>query len=63
MRFGGAGISLDVTAAWPVPADWPTVAMRERVALCAGSLELRSVDRATEQLHVTMPGTLEGALA
>ena len=63
VRFGGAGISLDVTAAWPVPADWPTVAMRERVALCAGSCELRSVDRVTEQLHVTMPGTLEGALA
>ena len=63
VRFGEAGISLDITAAWPVPADWPTVAIRERVALCSGSLELRAVDRVTEHLHVTMPGTLEGALA
>ena len=63
VRFGEADVSLAVTAAWPASAEWPTVAMEERVALCAGSVELRSVDHVTDRLLVRMPGTLEGALA
>ena len=63
LRFGEADIALDVTATWPAPVSWPTVAMRERAALCDGQLEVDSVDGTTERLRVRMPGILEGALA
>ena len=38
LRFSESDVALDVTANWPAPISWPTVAMRERVALCGGEL-------------------------
>jgi signal transduction histidine kinase len=63
ISFGDSDVALDVTARWPAPVSWPTVAMRERAALCGGEVTLDKVDSASEQLRVRMPGALEGALA
>lgn len=63
VSFGERDVALDVTARWPAPISWPTVAMRERVALCGGELALDKIDSASERLRVRMPGALEGALA
>jgi signal transduction histidine kinase len=63
ISFGANDVALDVTARWPAPVSWPTVAMRERVALCGGDVTLDKIDGASERLRVRMPGALEGALA
>jgi signal transduction histidine kinase len=63
VSFGERDVALDVTARWPAPISWPTVAMRERVALCGGELALDKIDSGSDRLRVRMPGALEGALA
>ncbi|MGO9753219.1 MAG: sensor histidine kinase [Solirubrobacteraceae bacterium] len=61
--FGEADLALDVTTGGLAPISWPTVTMRERVALCGGELELDPGNGERERMRVRMPGALEGALA
>ncbi|HEY2161704.1 MAG TPA: histidine kinase, partial [Solirubrobacteraceae bacterium] len=60
LGFDEAGISLAITGR--SSPSWPTVAMRERVALCDGEVHVDSVD-GSERLRVRIPDVLEGALA
>ena len=57
LGFSERDVELSVTASRP-DADWPTLTMRERVALCDG--ELRTADG---RLDVRLPRTFDGVLA
>lgn len=58
LDFAPGGVELEVSFPGAATAGWPTLAMRERVALCAGELHLDG-----ERLRVRLPRMLEGALA
>jgi signal transduction histidine kinase len=58
LTFAERDVELDVTSHSPPTVSWPTLAMRERVALCDGEFE------ADERgLHVRLPRAFEGVLA
>jgi signal transduction histidine kinase len=46
-----------------VSLDWPTLAMRERVALCEGEIDVDVTPSAGERLLVRLPRSFAGALA
>lgn len=54
LGFAEREVVLDVTANGGAPASWPTLAMRERVALCDGELET-----GPERMHVRLPRAFE----
>lgn len=58
LTFAERDLELDVTSHRPPTASWPTLAMRERVALCDGELEADE-----GRLRVRLPRAFEGALA
>lgn len=64
LRFGAEDIELAVTAWGAARLDWPTLAMRERVALCQGQVEVDALPgpRAGERLVARLPRAFEGAL-
>jgi signal transduction histidine kinase len=59
LRFGPEHL----TARCHGPSGWPTVAMRERVALCGGELDTKTAAEDGWQFVARMPRGLEGALA
>src|SRR4051794_14537393 len=61
LTFGDDSVDLLVTSASRQP-EWPTTAMRERVALCEGELELLR-DGDNDTLVVRLPRVLRGVLA
>ncbi len=63
LRFREEDLELRLTACCPGPNAWPTDAMRERIALCAGALEHGPVDEDGWQLIARMPRGLQGALS
>jgi signal transduction histidine kinase len=63
LRFGPEDITLAVTASNTVRLDWPTIAMRERVALCQGTIDVESLPGTGERLVIHLPCVLTGALA
>jgi signal transduction histidine kinase len=63
LRFGAEDITLAVTASNTVRLDWPTIAMRERVALCQGTIDVESLPGTGERLVIHLPCVLTGALA
>jgi len=63
LRFGSDDITLAVTASHTVRLDWPTIAMRERVALCQGTVDVESLPGTGERLVIHLPCVLTGALA
>ena len=63
LRFGESDVALDVTTRRPAPVSWPTVAMRERIALCDGQLEIDRMPGSAERLRVRLPAALDGVLA
>jgi signal transduction histidine kinase len=62
LRFGPEDITLVVTAQ-SVRLDWPTIAMRERAALCNGTIDVETLPGNGERLVVHLPCVLTGALA
>jgi signal transduction histidine kinase len=62
LRFGADDIELTVTGG-AAHLNWPTVAMRERVALCHGTVDVDSVPGAGERLVARIPRVFEGSLA
>ena len=62
LTFGDDDISLDVVTDGN-GAAWPTPAMHERAALCAGTLDVRPCLGDRERLRVWMPRLFDGALA
>lgn len=57
VRYTAEFVELDIAAPVTPSEDWPTAAMRERVALCQGTLT-----RETGKICVRLPRTLEGSL-
>ena len=63
LRFNSEDIKLTVTAPQTVRLDWPTIAMRERVALCNGTVEVETLPGTGERLVIHLPCVLTGTLA
>ncbi len=63
LRFGDHDVELTVTSAGGVSLGWPTLAMRERVALCEGEIDVDFTPSAGERLLVRLPRSFAGALA
>jgi signal transduction histidine kinase len=63
LRFGEDELELRVTARCVGPSEWPTNAMRERVALCGGQLYNEAPDEHGWQFATRMPRRMQGALA
>jgi signal transduction histidine kinase len=57
LTFAEADVELDVTSYSAPAASWPTLAMRERVALCDGEVEADE-----GRLRVRLPRAFEGVL-
>jgi signal transduction histidine kinase len=58
LTFAERDLELDVSAHGAPAVSWPTLAMRERVALCVGELEADE-----GRLRVRLPRAFEGVLA
>ncbi len=63
LRFGEEDLELRLIARCPGPSCWPTLAMRERVALCDGELRDNAHNDDGWQFAARMPRGLQGALA
>ena len=63
LRFREEDLELRLTASCQGPNEWPTDAMRERIALCDGTLDNEVLDEDGWQLVARMPRGLQGALA
>ena len=63
LRFRDHDVELTVTSAGVVSLGWPTPAMRERVALCEGEIDVDVTPGAGERLLVRLPRSFAGALA
>jgi signal transduction histidine kinase len=62
VTFGPDDVALEVTTPGP-HLLWPTVAMRERVALCNGTIDVVRVAGRGERLAVLLPRVFEEVLA
>lgn len=63
LRFAVEHVELTVTAAGDDPFDWPTIAIRERVSLCEGTIAVEALPDARRCLTVRLPRVPTGALA
>jgi signal transduction histidine kinase len=63
LRFGEHDVELMVSTAGVASLSWPTLAMRQRVALCQGEIEVDVTPNAGERLVVRLPRAFAGALA
>ncbi len=61
LHFGSDDIELDVTSCGAPRLDWPSIAIRERVALCQGVVDVNIVPGTGERLVVRLPRVFEGA--
>lgn len=63
LRFGEHDVELRVTSAGVASLSWPTLTMRERVALCEGEIEVDVTPSAGKRLVVRLPRAFARALA
>ena len=63
LRFGADDIELSVTSPNRMHLDWPTLAMRERAALCRGTAAVERAVGAGERLVVRLPRVFDEAVA
>lgn len=63
LNFGSDDIELGVTSRGRPRLDWPSIAIRERVALCQGVVDIDILPDAGERLVVRLPRAFEGANA
>jgi signal transduction histidine kinase len=63
LHFGAADVELEVTHRGGPRLDWPSIAVRERVALCQGVVDVEIVAGTGERLVVKLPRVFEGAFA
>jgi signal transduction histidine kinase len=63
LQFGADDVELAVTSYGGARLDWPTIAIRERVALCQGVVDVDIVPDGGERLVVQLPRVFEGAFA
>lgn len=62
LRFGEQDVELTVTTTAASSLSWPTPAMRERVALCDGAIDVEMAPSAATRLRVRLPSSFDGAL-
>ncbi len=62
LRFGEQDVELSVTTTAANSLSWPTPAMRERVALCDGAIDVEMAPSAATRLRVRLPSTFDRAL-
>lgn len=62
LRFGEQDVELTVTTTAANSLSWPTPAMRERVALCDGGIDVDIAPSAATRLRVRLPNTFDGVL-
>jgi signal transduction histidine kinase len=62
LRFGQQHVELTVTTTAANSLSWPTPAMRERVALCDGAIDVNIAPSNQARLRVRLPSTFDGAL-
>jgi signal transduction histidine kinase len=63
LRFGENDVELLVAGDFATEQEVPNLAMRERVALCEGRLDLEPVDDRRQRLRVQLPRVFEGVYA
>jgi signal transduction histidine kinase len=63
LRFRDDDVELDVTFGAAARLHLPTMAMRERVALCQGTVDVDVLPGAGERLAIRMPRLFDGVLA
>ena len=63
LRFGEADLELHLTAECDGPSVWPTLVMRERVALCGGALHPGRPNPAGWRFDARLPRGLQGGFA
>ena len=63
LHFGADDIELSVTSRGAPRLDWPSIAVRERVALCQGVVDVDIVPGTGERLVVKLPRVFEGEFA
>lgn len=63
LRFRDDDIELALTSHGAARLDWPTITMRERVALCQGDLDVDVVPGTGDRLVVRLPRIFEGTQA
>jgi signal transduction histidine kinase len=63
LRFTDGGVELEISAPGSdIAPQWPTLAMRERAAICAGTVNSHALQH-SRQLSVKLPRRFEEALA
>ncbi|MGO9752660.1 MAG: sensor histidine kinase, partial [Solirubrobacteraceae bacterium] len=62
LRFGEQDVELTVTTTAANSLSWPTPAMRERVALCDGAIDVDTAPSTATRLRVRLPSTFDQAL-
>jgi signal transduction histidine kinase len=62
LRFSQDQLELRLTAHCQEPSGWPTVAMRERVAMCDGEFDTHARSQGGWHFNAVMPYELQGAL-
>lgn len=63
LHFGSDDVSLNITSVGAPRLEWPSMAVRERVALCQGVVGVDIVPGTGERLVVTLPRVFEGSFA
>jgi signal transduction histidine kinase len=63
LHFGADDVELEMTSHGGARLDWPSIAVRERVALCQGVVDVEIVQGVGERLVVRLPRVFEGAFA
>jgi signal transduction histidine kinase len=63
LRFASDDIELGITFGAVARLDLPTIAMRERVALCQGTIDVDVVPQAGERLAIRLPRVFDGVPA
>ena len=63
LHFGADNVELDLTSHGVPRLDWPSIAVRERVALCQGVVDVDILPGTGERLVVKLPRVFEGAFA
>ena len=61
LRFTDEHLEVELSAIGSAASEWPTPTMRERVALCAGQLNVAPIDDEASRLTIQLPRGLNAA--
>jgi signal transduction histidine kinase len=59
IRFGRDDLELDVEVPGPLPVGWPSIAVRERVAMVLGEIQATTNSNGDQRLVIALPRHLE----